>query len=88
MDKDPFLRSVYLFEYSPDVLYKKTEVLDIFNTDKKCFMEINIESSPPTIWIRIRFLEINGSPSLYINIKYRGIDCTGHIYRVSQKKVR
>ena len=27
-------------------------------------MKINIESSPPEIWIRIRFLEINGSPSL------------------------
>ena len=32
--------------------------------DKKCFMKINIELSPPEIWIRIRFLEINGSPSL------------------------
>ena len=38
MDKDPFLRSVFkdLFEYSPDVLKKKTKVLDIFNTDRKC----------------------------------------------------
>ena len=27
-------------------------------------MKINIESSPPEIWIKIRFLEINGSPSL------------------------
>ena len=42
MDKDPFLRSVvktdpflYFFEYSPDVLKKKTNVLDIFDTDKK-----------------------------------------------------
>ena len=33
MDKDLFLRSV-LFEYSPDVLKKKTRVLDIFDTDK------------------------------------------------------
>ena len=31
---DPCL---YFFEYSPDVLKKKTKVLDIFNTDKKCF---------------------------------------------------
>ena len=57
---------LYFFEYSPDVLKKKTKVLDIFNTDKKCFMKINIESSPRKIWIRIRFLEINGSPSLII----------------------
>ena len=60
---DPCL---YFFEYSPDVLKKKTKVLDIFNTDKKCLMKINIESSPPEIWIMIRFLEINGSPSLQI----------------------
>ena len=52
---------LYFFEYLPDDL-KKTKVLDIFNTDKKCFMKINIESSPLEIWIRIRFLEINGSP--------------------------
>ena len=56
---DPFL---YFFKYSPDVLKKKTKVLDIFNTNKKCFIKINIESSPPEIWIR--FLEINGSPLL------------------------
>ena len=31
---------------------------------KKCIMKINIESSPPEIWIRICFLEMNGSPSL------------------------
>ena len=58
---DPCL---YFFEYSPDVLKKKTKVLDIFNTDKKCFMKINIESSPPEIWIKICFLDINGFPSL------------------------
>jgi hypothetical protein len=58
---DPCL---YFFEFSPDVLKKKTKVLDIFDTDKKYFIKINIESSPPEIWIRIRFLEINGSPSL------------------------
>ena len=61
---------LYFFEYSPDVLKKNTEVLDIFNTDKKCFMKINIESSPPEIWIRIRFLEIYGSPSLVIIVSY------------------
>ena len=47
---DPCL---YFFEYSPDALKKKTKVLDIFNTDKKCFLEINIESRPPEICIRI-----------------------------------
>ena len=36
--------------------------------NEKCFVKINIESSPPEIWIRIRFLEINGSPSL-LNIE-------------------
>ena len=54
----------YLFEYSPDFLKKKTRILDFFNTDKKCFIKISIESSPHEILIRIRFLEINGSPSL------------------------
>ena len=44
---DPCL---YFFEYSPDVLKKKTKVLDIFNTNKKCIMKINIESSPPEIY--------------------------------------
>ena len=33
----------YLFEHSPDVLKKKTRVLNIFNTGKKCFMKIKIE---------------------------------------------
>jgi hypothetical protein len=28
------------------------------------FDKKNIELTPPEIWIRIRFLEINGSPSL------------------------
>ena len=59
---DPCL---YLVKYSLDVLKKKTKVLDILNVDKKCLLKINIESSPPEIWIRIRFLEINGSPSLH-----------------------
>ena len=58
---DPCL---YIFEYSPDVLKKKARVLDLFNMDKKCFITNNIESSPQEIWIGIRFLEINGSPSL------------------------
>ena len=57
---------LYFYEYSPDVLKKKSKVLDIFYTDKKCFMKINIESSPPEIWIRIHFLEINGSLSLVV----------------------
>ena len=49
--------------FPPDVP-KKTKVLDIFNTDKKCLTKNNIELSSQEIWIRIRFLEINGSPSL------------------------
>ena len=57
---------LYFFKYSPDVLKKKIKVLDIFYMDKKCFMKINIESSSPEIWIRIHFLEINGSPSLVV----------------------
>ena len=56
---DPCL---YFFEYSPDVLKKKTKVFDVFNTDKKCFMKINRESSPPEIWIIIV------SPSLVLTI--------------------
>ena len=56
----------YLFKYSLHVLKKKIKILDIFNTDIKWFKKINIESSPPEIWIRIHFLEINGSPSLLI----------------------
>ena len=55
---------LYFFKYSPDVLKKKTKVLDILNTNKKCFMKINIEPSPPEIWIRIRFHTGSGSPSL------------------------
>ena len=61
--------------------------LDIFNTDKKSFININIESSPPEIWIR--FLEINGSPSLiisklsmdiFVGKKYVVIDTVYNIY--------
>ena len=63
--KDPLCKRILVhIEYSPDVLKKKTRILDIFNTDKKCFIKISIESSPREILIRIRFLEINGSPSL------------------------
>ena len=54
----------YLVKYPLGVLQKKTKVLDIFNTDKKCFIKINIESNPPEIWIRIRFHYGSGSPSL------------------------
>ena len=56
----------YLVIYSLHVLKIKTKVLDIFNTNKKCFMKINKESSPPEIWIRIRFHNGSGSPSLMI----------------------
>ena len=40
----------YLLRTSPDVLNKKTKVLD-FKTDKKCFIKINIELRPQEIWI-------------------------------------
>ena len=61
-----------LVKYSPDVLEQKTKVFGVINTDKTCFIKINVESSPQEIWIRIRFLENNGSPSLVITlwIKY------------------
>ena len=45
---DPCL---YFFEYSHDVLKKKTKVLDIFNREKKDFVKINIESSAQEIYI-------------------------------------
>jgi len=32
-------------------------------------MKINIKRSSPEIWIRIRFLEINGSPSLDLTVQ-------------------
>ena len=54
----------YLVKYSLDVLKKKTKFLEIFNTDRKCFIKRDIESNPPEKWIRIRFIEINRSPSL------------------------
>ena len=60
-----------LFNYSHDVLKKKTKVLDIFNTDN-FFMKVSIESSPPEIWISIRNHNGFGSPSLlYIGIPIR-----------------
>ena len=40
----------YLIKYSLDVLKKKTKVLDILNTNKKCLIQINIESSSSEIW--------------------------------------
>ena len=49
---DPCL---YFFEYSPYDLKKKEVYIDILNTYKKCFLKVNIESSPPEIWIRIIF---------------------------------
>ena len=64
----------YLHIYSHDVLKKKTKFLDIFNTDKNNFIKNNIEASPREIWIRIRFLEICGSPSLirtHSKVRYR-----------------
>ena len=53
-----------LVRYLPDFLKKKTKVLDVLDTDKRCFIRINIKSRPQDIWIRIHFLEKNGSPSL------------------------
>ena len=58
---------LYFFEYSLDAL-KKKKALDIFNTDKKCFLKINIETSPPEIWKRIRFHNGSGFQSLFIDI--------------------
>jgi hypothetical protein len=33
-------------EYSPDAFKEKTKVLDILDTNKKCSIKINVESSP------------------------------------------
>jgi hypothetical protein len=65
----------YLVQYSLDIFKKKTKVLDILNTNKICFIKINIELSPPEIWIRIHFLEINGSPSLIIICDFTEMVC-------------
>ena len=54
----------YLVQYYLDVLKKKTKVLYILNTNKKCFMKINIESRTLEIWLRICFHIGSGSPSL------------------------
>ena len=47
MDKDPFLQQIlknesgpYLVKYSLDVFKKKTKIVDIFNTEKNCFIKI------------------------------------------------
>ena len=55
-DATPFMDPCpYLVKYSPDILKKKTKVLDIFNADKKCFIKINKESSPQKLWKRTFF---------------------------------
>ena len=33
----------YLVRYLPSVLKKKTKVIDIFYTDKKCFIKFNVD---------------------------------------------
>ena len=37
-------------------------------------MKINVESGPSEIWMRIRFLEISGSPSLVPDIYVWSLD--------------
>ena len=37
-------------------------VSNIFNTNKKCFTKINVESSPQKIWISIIFLKKKTDP--------------------------
>ena len=68
MKTDPFS---YIFEYSPEFL--KTRVIDICNTDKKCFIKIIVELSPRDIG----FLEIKGSPSL---VKIENVRMVHFIY--------
>ena len=41
----------------PYLYFPMTYILDIINTDKTCFIKINVESSPQEIWLKIRFLE-------------------------------
>ena len=48
-----------LVKYSPKVLKKKTKVLEIIYTDKTCFIQIYVESSPQEKWIRIRINAMN-----------------------------
>ena len=45
-----------LVKYSLNVLKKITKALDFFNTDKSCFLKINVELSPLGIW-RIRITD-------------------------------
>ena len=73
----------YLAKYSLDVLKKKIKVLDSFNTDKKCFIKINVESSPPEIWIRICFHNRSGSSSLLkIHTEYSDKDSFSQRIRI------
>ena len=58
-----------IVKHSLDVFKKITKYLDSFNTDKINFMKINIESSPPELWIRIRFHNGSGSPSILNRLK-------------------
>ena len=70
MDKDPFNGSLKtdlkkktgphpnLVKYSPDVLKKKTNILDIIGTNKACFIKINVESSPQQTQNRSPTLEV------------------------------
>ena len=85
LDKDPFSQRIlktdpcpYIIKYSLDVLNKNTRVLDILNTDKKCLIEINIESSPSEIWSmfsqRIR-IPITGKKSVVLFLQ-RGLLCS------------
>ena len=82
MDKDPFLRSVF-----KDLLWKSLLSLSMFIWifsfryfwyGQKKFMIINIGIlyytlfiSPLEIWIRIRFYNRSGSPSLVKSIQYK-----------------
>ena len=47
-------------------LNRKQKFLVLLIRKKTCFIKINVESSPQEIWIKIRFLEKNGSPSLVL----------------------
>ena len=58
----------YLVNYSLDVLKKKTKVLDIVNTDKKCLIKNNIESSPHWLILALLYfvlLRLNSNPIDY-----------------------
>ena len=62
-------------KYPSDVIKKKTKVLDIFNTDKKYFIKINVESSPQEIWIRIRFLDKKPDPHHCLYLYWNCVEC-------------